>query len=572
MAAVLSSADDCGYFGPLRRSRSQSNFAVDSSPTHHYSPSPSPSFYVNFYPESDLSSSPPTVQAESTDDGSFSSTPTSNLSVASDSEELPSFDNCPDDDPFDLPLLSQEKFFIQPEVRDAEKLELSPKTAGSCTPPAAPDTPVRIEHAQDDCAATNKPSRQVDYLSHDWTEEDIWSSWRYVISKRGSQEFPNCQRLENACWRTWSKVKNGLKTISPEELNWLKDCDVTWLYGPLQTGSSRLQASRTESCSRSLSNSESLVNLAKKPILKKRSMSEMMLQRSLTSSSLLKQATAAVQAQETSAAVLRPTMARAMTDCYLALPLCSRQSSQSQETNMSLAASTDSSGISSPCTERKHIHFNEQVEQCIAVEVKCDDDDDDDDRGAGPYDSDSDDGVVMKRIKPKRRAPSMRRRASKTTQTEGKTIAMLPSTKLKYREDASESRMTHAAAGSPLLSPSSPLLSPSSSQETLRPSRQASVFYFDGDDYDDDSIHVEAATTSDERATQDRLPQRSPSSSASLYDEPPVVGMRRTWSGMLMPCEDDEPRPGDGILGRVLDTVNTARDIAHVIWNVGWRR
>ncbi|RDA87961.1 hypothetical protein CP532_3424 [Ophiocordyceps camponoti-leonardi (nom. inval.)] len=569
MAAVLSSADDCGYFGSLRRSRSQSSFVVDSPPTHHYSSSSSSSsppsnFYVNFYPESDLSSSPPTVQTESTDDGSFSSTPTSNLSVASDSEELLSLDNCPDDDddddPFDLPLLSQEKFFIQPEVRDAEKLELSPTTADSSTLPlTAPDTPICIEHAQDDCAVTDKPSRQVDYLSHDWTEEDIWSSWRYVISKRGSEEFPNCQRLENACWRTWSKVKNGLKTISPEELNWLKDCDVTWLYGPLQTGSSRLQASRTESCSQSLSKSESLVNLVKKPILKKRSMSEMMLQRSLTSSSLLKQATAAVQAQETSAAVLRPTMARAMTDCYLALPLCTRQSSQSQETNTSLAASTDSSGISSPCTERKHIHFNEQVEQCIAVEVKCDDDDED--RGAGPYDSDSDDGVVMKRIKPKRRAPSVRRRASKTTQTEGKTIAMLPSTKLKYREDAPESRMTHAAAGSPLLSPSS-------SQETLRPSRQASAFFFDGDDDDDyDDKH----TTTDERATQDRLPSRSPSS-ASLCDEPPMVGMRRTSSGMLMPCEDDEPRSGDGILGRVLDTVNTARDIAHVIWNVGWRR
>ncbi|RDA91480.1 hypothetical protein CP533_4555 [Ophiocordyceps camponoti-saundersi (nom. inval.)] len=558
MAAVLSSADDCGYFGSLRRSQSQSSFVVDSPPTHHYSSSSSSNFYVNFYSESDLSSSPPTVQAESTDDGSFSSTPTSNLSVASDSEELLSFDNCPDDDPFDLPLLSQEKFFIQPEVRHAEdNLELSPKSADYCTPPAAPDTPVCIEHAQDDCAVTNKPTRQVDYLSHDWTEEDIWSSWRYVISKRGSQEFPNCQRLENASWRTWSKVKNGLKTISPEDLNWLKDCDVTWLYGPLQTGASRLQASRTEPSSQALSKSESFVNLVKKPILKKRSMSEMMLQRSLTSSSLLKQATAAVQAQEESAVILRPAMARAVTDCYLTLPLCSRRSSQGQEPNMSLAASTDSSGISSPCTERKHIHFNEQVEQCIAVEVKGDDDDDD--RGAGPYDSDSDDGVVMKRIKPKRRAPSIRRRARKTTQTEGKTIAMLPSTKLKYREDASESRMAQAGAGSPLLSPSS-------SQETLRPSRQASAFYSDGagDDGDDEQARTH------EREAQDRLPQRS-ASSTSLCDEP-LTGMRRTSSGMLMPCEDDEPRTGDGILGRVLDTVNTARDIAHVIWNVGWRR
>ncbi len=30
----------------------------------------------------------------------------------------------------------------------------------------------------------------------------------------------------------------------------------------------------------------------------------------------------------------------------------------------------------SPNSERKHIHFNEKVEQCIAVEVKGDDDTD----------------------------------------------------------------------------------------------------------------------------------------------------------------------------------------------------
>ena len=27
-----------------------------------------------------------------------------------------------------------------------------------------------------------------------------------------------------------------------------------------------------------------------------------------------------------------------------------------------------------------------------------------------------------------------------------------------------------------------------------------------------------------------------------------------------------------GVFDRVLDSVNTAKDIAHVIWNVGWRR
>src|SRR5690625_2714175 len=97
-------------------------------------------------------------------------------------------------------------------------------------------------------------------------------------------------------------------------LNRLKDCDVTWLYGPLQSGSNRLNPTQTEPSSSTLSKSESLVNLNKKPILKKRSMSELMLQRSITAASLLKQATAAVQAQETRKSALRPNMSRANTD------------------------------------------------------------------------------------------------------------------------------------------------------------------------------------------------------------------------------------------------------------------
>ena len=36
--------------------------------------------------------------------------------------------------------------------------------------------------------------------------------------------------------------------------------------------------------------------------------------------------------------------------------------------------------------------------------------------------------------------------------------------------------------------------------------------------------------------------------------------------------DDDEDDYGGGIVDKVFDTINTARDIAHVIWNVGWRR
>ncbi|KAH8653008.1 hypothetical protein BGZ61DRAFT_487310 [Ilyonectria robusta] len=50
------------------------------------------------------------------------------------------------------------------------------------------------------------------------------------------------------------------------------------------------------------------------------------------------------------------------------------------------------------------------------------------------------------------------------------------------------------------------------------------------------------------------------------------TGMRRTPSGMFMPYEEGESSSKDAILGRFIDTVNTARDMAYFIWNVGWRK
>jgi hypothetical protein len=41
---------------------------------------------------------------------------------------------------------------------------------------------------------------------------------------------------------------------------------------------------------------------------------------------------------------------------------------------------------------------------------------------------------------------------------------------------------------------------------------------------------------------------------------------------MFMHYEKGEIQSGDGIFGRVIDTVNIARDIAHVIWTIGWNK
>jgi hypothetical protein len=58
----------------------------------------------------------------------------------------------------------------------------------------------------------------VDYLSHQWAEEDVWRSWRNMT--RHKHQISNGLRLENASWRTWWKQRNKLKTVSPETLNW----------------------------------------------------------------------------------------------------------------------------------------------------------------------------------------------------------------------------------------------------------------------------------------------------------------------------------------------------------------
>jgi hypothetical protein len=312
-------------------------------------------------------------------------------------------------------------------------------------------------------------------------------------------------------------------------------------------------------------------------------MSEIMLQRSISTSSLLKQATAAVVAQENeSRRIGRPGLTRSQTD-FDTFPFISRR--LSKDTTSLLTSNASSSGALSPSTERKRIHFNEKVEQCIAVDIKGEDDDDDYVREE-IWDSGSDDAIMMKRSRTKkRRVPIMRRKSTGSVQTNGKIIAKLPSTTLKCRdedEDGQETAMKHSTKVY-----RSPILSPSSSQETLRAdllkkSKSGGKFFMGSSDDEDEDDGTssrgqrvpkpkpKASTLDDESPQGLGLGLRRNTSTSSLTAEP--AGMRRTASGMFMRVDDDEPANNDGIFGRVIDTVNTARDIAHVIWNVGWRK
>jgi hypothetical protein len=335
--------------------------------------------------------------------------------------------------------------------------------------------------------------------------------------------------------------------------------------------------------SQGLSKSNSFVqSLQKKPILKKRSMSELMLQKSLSSSSLLKQAAAAVQAQQSE----RPIIGRAATHDYVDFGFSSRRSRE----NSSAFPSASSSGLASPGSgDRKHIHFNEKVEQCIALDMKGDDDEEIDSYAINDdYDSDSDDGgIMMKRSTSTRKLPvpgRKNRTPRNSFSTNGietpQTIAYLPSTTLKYREDTPEPQETAMKHSSGISNGiwSSGKLSPSPSQETLRPSKPSQRILL-GDDEDDDMMDMNwqpPNTFANRRDSVTVAAERlgtlhTSGSSSSLTSEP--SGMRRTPSGMFMPYEEDEDDAvSEGLFGKVVDTVNTAKDIAHVIWNVGWRR
>ncbi|CAK7566097.1 MAG: protein phosphatase regulator [Sporothrix epigloea] len=674
--AVVITSDEATHFAPgIRRSLSQPKFSSTQTGFRHSSsasgisdiyrqsqqhppirrqpspqlsissqqPSPEPYQQISVFPDSSVSSADSSPRVAATSSVAIGVASPSKLLLPSvrlpERLDRPVYSSSPNgiEDGVDgdvaidyshydgVSYFNPDKDYNSPSLRTASSNDnITISSAGPSRTDSSDQLEVFEHVAEDDTAIRAIPSRHVDYLSHNWKEEDIWESWKYIVSRRG--DYSNSARLENASWRTWVKSKNKLKTVSPETLNWLKDCDVTWLYGPLQTGHVALTPSQIVD-SVELTKSNSFLASHKKPILKKRSMSEIMLQRSLSASSLLKQAAAAVQAQQKDAGarrMSRPRLERAATD-YITFPFSSRQYSTGPP---SMLPSTFSSGIVSPSTERRHIHFNEQVEQCIAVDVKGDDDDCSFMAARYSYDSDSDDGaIMMKRSSSKPHA--QRRRNSCANPCESKTIAMLPSTTLKYREDTPDFLGNGSTGSAMKHSYRSPVLSPSSSQETLRPHKTSGSFCPEADDEDETSeegnivqqLEDEGDDGSDgdsdsdddnfgmsmggtKSRTNSLLPSASGSrlgghsmstfldsslganivnnnnndvgglrrtaSTNSFSAEP--AGMRRTASGMFMPYDEGEPVGGEdgGLLGRIIDTVNTARDIVHVIWNIGW--
>jgi hypothetical protein len=178
-----------------------------------------------------------------------------------------------------------------------------------------------------------------------------------------------------------------------------------------------------------------------------------------------------------------------------------------------------------------------------------------------------DDGLTMKRLRPGKRAPPMRRKSTNDKNSftsDGKMIAMLLSTTLNHRGrilEPSEEAMKHS------ISIRNPILSPSLPQETC--SKHLGRFFEEEEDHDMTDVDVDADPALYGAKSFENPGFYRRTSTDNITAEP--TGIRRTPSGMFTPYEEEESSK-DSIFGRFIDTVNTARDMAYFIWNVGWRK
>ena len=72
--------------------------------------------------------------------------------------------------------------------------------------------------AVDDLMVEDEATENVDYLSFEWKEEDIWATKNYIRQRRVVLE--NYQRLENALWRAWAQQKQTLQHSPPSLIQW----------------------------------------------------------------------------------------------------------------------------------------------------------------------------------------------------------------------------------------------------------------------------------------------------------------------------------------------------------------
>ena len=227
--SIQTQTDGPSHFGnnPLRRSSSQTSFLLQNPSSYHKTSSPIvkskyTSAGYDSRPSVSLPSSAPSsprlAQPDFSNQPSYTSTPSSSLSLDEQCEEQ--------DEDIEFPSYNDKEYYEGhndvefPSSAEPRVVGPVPRSASDSAihDSSSNDVPKVTPTAGDDSSIKSEPTRHVDYLSHNWKEEDIWSSWRHIVAKR--KVYSNGPRLENASWRTWGKSKYRLKTVSPEALNW----------------------------------------------------------------------------------------------------------------------------------------------------------------------------------------------------------------------------------------------------------------------------------------------------------------------------------------------------------------
>ena len=377
----------------------------------------------------------------------------------------------------------------------------------------------------------------------------------------------------------------------------MKDHDTTWLYGPLQTGLSVVKNPESRPVLKHMPRTDSFT----KPILKKRSLSEMMLRQSISSSTLIKQAIATLKSQSSRPNLRGRSISRSQfpSDRDSSLDVLVPLEAVSNDSPTAVG-SNSSSGNSTPVEER-HITFNNEVEQCIVIH----------DYRNEPVtrygiiaDVDSDNEVVM--MQPEvGKAQKLEHINSNVLRNsfsgeEKKTIAKLPATTLKYWQDEPEPEpVEQATSPKPEFWEVGSDLVDGSSQENLGPANHPTNFLMDEDDEDEeddeswksalynkesrrDSLFVHRSRTmrdldedDEEDYDLDYSEERYAASARKDFEKESFnihKSMQHTPVRHAEYEEDEDDIMAQGLFGKVIDTVNTARDIAHVIWNVGWQK
>ncbi|KAJ3316019.1 hypothetical protein HDV04_000228 [Boothiomyces sp. JEL0838] len=108
-----------------------------------------------------------------------------------------------------------------------------------------------------------RPSTEcVDYFHHEFDFLDLHTCWRKA-NLQGKHTI-EAKRRENATWRKYFQNKYNIPKCNPQDIDWYKDNDVLWFYGPFFAH----KESETAPLSR-VPSSNSISDLKLKPSLKR---------------------------------------------------------------------------------------------------------------------------------------------------------------------------------------------------------------------------------------------------------------------------------------------------------------